>query len=57
MVEARPAQGAAAARRAAEVLASSLSMTATVYGVDAEGEFVYGVHEASVRAGAAARGT
>ena len=51
VVEERPAQGAAAARRAAEVLSSSLNMTATVYGADAEGEFVYGVHEVSDGAG------
>src|SRR5438552_3360132 len=47
VVEERPAQGTAAARKAAEVLASSLNMTATVYGKDAEGEFVYGVYEVS----------
>jgi hypothetical protein len=45
VVEERPAQGAAAARKAAEILASSLNMTATVYGRDAEGEFIYGVCE------------
>jgi L-lactate utilization protein LutC len=47
VVEERPARGAAAARKAAEVLATSLNMTATVYGKDAEGEFVYGVYEVS----------
>ncbi len=47
VVEERPAQGAAAARKAAEVLAGSLNMTATVYGKDANGEFVYGVYEVS----------
>jgi L-lactate utilization protein LutC len=47
VVEERPARGAAAARKAAEVLATSLNMTATVYGNDAEGEFVYGVYEVS----------
>jgi hypothetical protein len=46
-VEERPARGTAAARKAAEVLATSLNMTATVYGKDAEGEFVYGVYEVS----------
>jgi SpoVK/Ycf46/Vps4 family AAA+-type ATPase len=51
VVEERPAQGAAGARKAAEVLATSLNMTATVYGADAEGEFVYGVHEVSDGAG------
>jgi len=45
VVEERPAQGAAAARKAAEILAASLNMTATVYGRDADGEFVYGVCE------------
>jgi hypothetical protein len=43
--EERPAQGAIAAKKAAEVLATSLNMTVTVYGRDAEGEFVYGVFE------------
>jgi hypothetical protein len=47
IVEERPARGTAAARKAAEVLATSLNMTATVYGKDAEGEFVYGVYEVS----------
>jgi hypothetical protein len=47
VVEERPAQGAAAARKAAEILAASLNTTATVYGRDAEGEFVYGVYEVS----------
>jgi hypothetical protein len=47
VVEERPARGTAAARKAAEVLATSLNMTATVYGNDAEGEFVYGVYEVS----------
>ena len=51
VIEERPAQGVAAARRAAELLAGSLNMTATVYGADAEGEFVYGVHEVSNGAG------
>ncbi|MGO4869010.1 MAG: AAA family ATPase [Roseiarcus sp.] len=51
VVEERPVQGAAAARRAAEVLASSLNMTAAVYGADADGEFVYAVHEVSDGAG------
>ncbi|HEX4507155.1 MAG TPA: ATP-binding protein [Alphaproteobacteria bacterium] len=43
--EERPVQGVTAARKAAELLASSLNMTATVYGKDVEGEFVYGVWE------------
>jgi AAA+ superfamily predicted ATPase len=45
VVEERPAQGAAAARKTAEILASTLNVTATVYGTDAKGEFVYGVYE------------
>ncbi len=47
ILEERPVQGAAAARRAAEVLASTLNLTATVYGYDAEGEFIYGICEVS----------
>src|SRR5260370_16362559 len=47
VVEERPAQGATAARKAAEVLAMNLNMSTTVYGKDAKGEFVYGVYEAS----------
>jgi hypothetical protein len=45
VVEERPAQGAPAARRTAEVLASTMNVTATVYGRDKDGEFVYGVYE------------
>ena len=45
VVEERPAQGAPAARRTAEVLASTMNVTATVYGKDKAGEFAYGVHE------------
>jgi hypothetical protein len=45
VVEERGAQGPAAARKAAELLASTLNVTATVYGADAQGEFVYGVYE------------
>jgi hypothetical protein len=45
VVEERPAKGATAARRTAEILASTLNVTATVYGTDAKGEFVYGVYE------------
>ncbi len=37
----------AEARKAAEILASSLNVTATVYGTDADGEFVHGVCEVS----------
>jgi AAA+ superfamily predicted ATPase len=46
-IEERPVVGAAAARRAAEMLATSLKVTATVYGADADGEFVYGVFEST----------
>jgi AAA+ superfamily predicted ATPase len=53
IVEERPAKGAAAARKTAEILASTLNVTATVYGVDAKGEFVYGVHEVADGAAAA----
>lgn len=45
VVEERPAKGIVAARKAAEILATTLNVTATVYGTDSEGEFVYGVHE------------
>jgi AAA+ superfamily predicted ATPase len=45
VVEERSAKGAAAARKTAELLASTLNLTATVYGTDAEGEFVFGVYE------------
>lgn len=54
IVEERPAKGAPAARKTAEILASSLNVTATVYGSDAEGEFVYGVYEIVDDAAAAA---
>lgn len=54
VVEERPAQGAPAARKAAELLASTLNVTATVYGKDKEGEFVYGVYEIADGAGDAA---
>ena len=53
VMEERPAVGAAAARRAAEMLGGSLNVTATVYGADAEGEFIYGVYEPSDGAGEA----
>jgi AAA+ superfamily predicted ATPase len=45
VAEEREVKGAATARKTAEILASSLNVTATVYGRDAEGEFVYGVFE------------
>jgi AAA+ superfamily predicted ATPase len=54
IAEERPAKGVAAAKRTAEILASSLNVTATVYGTDAKGEFVYGVHEVVDGAAAAA---
>jgi ATPase family associated with various cellular activities (AAA) len=53
VLEERPAKGAAAARKTAEILASTLNATATVYGTDAKGEFVYGVYEVAEGAAAA----
>jgi hypothetical protein len=47
VIEERPAKGTTAARKTAEILASSLNVTATVYGADSAGEFVYGVYEVS----------
>ncbi len=52
LIEERAVQGAPAARKAAELLTATLNVTATVYGTDAKGEFVYGVCE--VEEGAAA---
>ena len=52
VTEERPAKGVMAAKKVAEILASTLNATATVYGKDIDGEFVYGVHEA---AGSAAK--
>ncbi len=51
--EERPAKGAAAARKTAEILASTLNVTATVYGSDGKGEFVYGFYEVADGAAAA----
>ena len=51
VVEERPAKGVMAAKKVAEILASTLNATATVYGKDADGEFVYGVHEVTEGAG------
>ena len=51
--EERPAHGVAAARKTAELLATTLNVTATVYGADATGEFVYGVYEVAEGAAAA----
>ena len=45
LTDERAVKGTAAARKTAEVLASTLNVTATVYGTDAKGEFVYGVYE------------
>lgn len=45
VIEERPAKGTTAARKTAEILASTLNVTATAYGTDADGEFVYGVYE------------
>ena len=45
IAEERHAKGAAEARKTAEILASTLNTTATVYGSNSEGEFVYGVYE------------
>ena len=42
-----------AARKTAEILATSLNVTATVYGSDSDGEFVYGVHEIAEAAASA----
>jgi hypothetical protein len=53
VIEERPAKGVVAARKTAEILASSLNVTATVYGTDAEGEFVYGVYEVAEGTGGA----
>ncbi|MDB5553019.1 MAG: ATP-binding protein [Rhizobium sp.] len=53
LVEERLAQGISAAKKTAELLASTLNVTATVYGTDANGEFVYGVHEVADGAAAA----
>ena len=51
VVEERPAKGVMAARKTAEILASTLNASATVYGGDADGEFVYGVYEIGDGAG------
>lgn len=45
VLEERPVKGASTAKKTAELLASAANMTATVYGKDADGEFVYGVCE------------
>lgn len=54
LVEERSVKGAAAARKTAEILASTLNQTATVYGKDADGEFIYGVFEVSNEGAASA---
>lgn len=53
IAEEREVKGTATARKTAEILASTLNVTATVYGADANGEFVYGVHEVADGAAAA----
>lgn len=53
VAEERSVRGIVAARKAAEVLATNLNVTATVYGKDADGEFVYGVYEIAEGAAAA----
>jgi hypothetical protein len=45
VVEEQEVRGIRAAQKAAEMLATSLNVTATVYGEDASGEFVHGVYE------------
>jgi AAA+ superfamily predicted ATPase len=47
VIEERHAKGVAEARKTAEILASTLNVTTTVYGADAGGEFVHGVFEVS----------
>jgi len=47
VVEERLVKGITEARKTAEILASSLNVTATVYGTNADGEFVQGVFEVS----------
>jgi AAA+ superfamily predicted ATPase len=53
VAEEREVKGTTAARKTAEILASSLNVTATVYGTDADGEFVYGVFEVAESAAGA----
>lgn len=45
VTEERSVQGVTAARKAAELVATTLNATATVYGADSGGEFVYGLFE------------
>jgi len=45
VVEERSVKGTAATRKTAEILATSLNVTTTVYGTDGDGEFVHGVYE------------
>ncbi len=52
-IEERYVKGVASARKTAEILASTLNVTATVYGTDSDGEFVYGVYEVAEGAAAA----
>jgi AAA+ superfamily predicted ATPase len=53
VTEEREVKGTVTARKTAEILASSLNVTATVYGTDADGEFVYGVFEVAESAAGA----
>jgi len=53
VIEERAAQGVSAARKTAELLATTLNVTATVYGRDITGEFVYGIYEVAESAAAA----
>jgi AAA+ superfamily predicted ATPase len=45
VIEERLAKGIAEAKKVAELLATTMNVTATVHGTDAEGEFVYGIYE------------
>jgi AAA+ superfamily predicted ATPase len=51
IAEERSEKGVRAAQKTAEILASTLNVSATVYGADAKGEFVYGVYEVADSAG------
>ena len=57
VIEERHAKGVAEARKTAEILASTLNVTTTVYGTDADGEFVHGVFEVSEGAAKRPRGS
>lgn len=53
VAEEHAVKGVVAARKTAELLSSTLGATATVYGSDADGEFIYGVCEVTDGAAAA----